>query len=76
MQMRTIDQAAAHYKAADPSTALSRTALRRLVTTGAIPSVRIGTKYLVALEAVNDFLVGIPPYPLEREYGSIRPIGL
>ena len=58
MQMRTIEQISIHYKATDPNTALTKTALRRLVLTGAIPHVRIGQKYLVSLEAVEAFLRG------------------
>ena len=77
MQMRTIDQAAAHFKDRDPHTALSKTALRRLVTTGAIPSVRVGLKYLVSLEAIDDFLQGATSTCCTvAEYGNIRPIGL
>lgn len=63
MRMRTIDQAADYIKATDPETALTRTAIRRMVTTGALPSVRVGQKYLVALEALDDFLAGQQPPP-------------
>lgn len=49
--MRTIDAAAAEIRAADPHTALTKTALRRLVVSGAVPSVRVGTKYLLDLDA-------------------------
>lgn len=61
-RMRTIDQAAAWMKENDPETALTKTALRRLVSTGQIPSVRIGQgarpKYLLALEVLEDYLHG------------------
>ena len=50
MRMRTIDQAAEYVKTTDPDTALTKTAIRRLVTTGALPSVKVGQKYLVALD--------------------------
>lgn len=58
MRARTIDQLADHLKAVDPETALTKTALRRLVVTGVIPSVRVGQKFLVTLEAVDAFLAG------------------
>lgn len=57
-RMRTIDQAAAEIKAKDPGTALTKTALRRLVVTGTIPSVRIGVKYLIDLDKLDAFLSG------------------
>lgn len=58
MRARTIDQLADYLRAADPETALTKTALRRLVTTGRIPSVRVGQKFLVTVEAVDAFLAG------------------
>ena len=56
MKMRTIDQAAAYIQQSDPETAITKTALRRLVTTGQLPSVRVGVKYLVSLEALDAYL--------------------
>jgi len=56
--MRTIDQCADYLKSADPETALTKTALRRLVTTGAVPSVKVGKKYLIALENIDAYLSG------------------
>lgn len=58
MRMRTIDQAAAYIQQSDPETAITKTALRRLVTTGQLPSVRVGVKYLVSLEALDAYLSG------------------
>lgn len=58
MRARTIDQLADYLRATDPETALTKTALRRLVTTGRIPSVRVGQKFLVTVEAVDAFLAG------------------
>lgn len=58
--MRTIDAAAAEIRAADPHTALTKTALRRLVVSGAVPSVRVGTKYLLDLEILDNYLGGQP----------------
>lgn len=57
-RIRTIDQASAWLKEADPGTALTKTALRRLVTTGQLPSVRVGSKYLVDLGTLEKYLQG------------------
>ncbi len=57
-RMRTISDAAAWLQQADPETAFTKTALRRLVTTGQLPSVRVGQKYLVNLDALESFLAG------------------
>ena len=58
-RMRTIDQAAAWIQETDPETAFTKTALRRLVTTGQLPGVvRIGQKYLVNLDVLEAYLSG------------------
>lgn len=68
-QMRTLEQAYIWLKERDAGTALTKTALRRLVTTGQLPAVRVGSKYLVNLEVLEAFLSGtniIPFTPPER----------
>ena len=65
MRMRTIEQAAAWLMESDPETALTKTALRRLVVTGQLPSVRVGQKYLIALETLDDYLAGTIPLSLQ-----------
>ena len=57
-RMRTIEQAAAWLQETDPETAFTKTALRRLVVTEQLPSVRVGQKYLVNLDALESFLTG------------------
>lgn len=57
-RMRSIEEGYREIRESDPGTALTKTALRRLVTTGEIPSVRIGTKYLFDLDAVERYLRG------------------
>jgi len=52
----TIDQVANHFK----GTGLARTAIRRALLRGEIPYVACGRKYLVTLEAVEDWLRGAP----------------
>lgn len=76
---RTIDACFDEIKSQDPNTGLTRTALRRLVTTGAIPSVRIGRKYLVGVDDVWSFLRGELVQDLpnpSQQYGVIRRIGV
>lgn len=55
-QMRTVDQLYEYVKTTDPKSALTKTAIRRLVTTGAVRSVRIGAKYLTSLDALEEYL--------------------
>ena len=51
IRTRTIREAAAYFKETDPDTCLTEIAIRTLLRTGAVPSARIGKKYLVAIEA-------------------------
>ena len=60
MRYRTIHEAAAWFKEQDPETALTETAIRRIVRSGEVPSTRIGRKYLVSLEALASYLAGTP----------------
>ena len=46
---RTIREAAAYFQEADPHTSLTETAIRTLLSTGVVPSARMGRKYLVPL---------------------------
>lgn len=75
-KMRTVDPLYAGIKAKDPDTALTKTALRRLIVTGVIPSVKIGAKCLVDEEDVWRFLRGelkqIQQEPGPPQYGTIR----
>lgn len=54
--MRTIDKLHKDLLQNDPGCALTKTALRRLVVTGVIPSKRVGQKYLVAHEDVEKYM--------------------
>lgn len=56
MRMRTIDEGYKEIKTNDPDTGLSKTAWRRLVITGEIPSVCVGTKRLVNMELAERYL--------------------
>ena len=55
---RTIKEAAAWFREQDPGTALTMTAIRTLITSGKVPSAKIGKKYLVSLEALQAYLDG------------------
>ena len=68
MRMRTIDQAAEYVRAIDPETALTKTAIRRKVIAGEIPSSKAGRKYLLDLDRLEEFLF-TPPASTEIPIG-------
>lgn len=68
LHTRTIREAAAWFKSQDPQTCLTETAIRTLVRTGQVPSVRIGKKYLVTLEALQEHLAGTATAMPEAKY--------
>ena len=73
-RMRTIDQAIAYIREVDPETALTKNALRCLVISKAIPSTRIGKKYLLSLEKLDEFLQAADNEPVIS--GSAVPTGI
>ena len=75
---RTLNEAFSDIQRIDPGTAITKTALRRLVTTGQIPSVRIGTKYLVCLEDIFAHFSGGNKTPIHAtgETGGVRRLGV
>ena len=75
MRMRTINEAVAHFQETDPDTSLTKTAVRRLVVSGIVPSAMIGTKYLVSLEALEDYLGGSSQTSTSQKRGDIRRVG-
>ncbi|HIU57789.1 MAG TPA: excisionase family DNA-binding protein [Candidatus Ornithomonoglobus merdipullorum] len=54
--MRGIRQAVLEIKAADPHTALTERAVRRMVAEGTIPAVRVGRKQLINLDVLYAYL--------------------
>ena len=58
IRTRTIREAAAYFKERDPNTCLTETAIRTLLRNGAVPCARVGKKYLVAIEALEEYLSG------------------
>lgn len=63
LHTRTIREAAAWFKSQDPQTCLTETAIRTLLRNGSVPCVRIGKKYLVTLEALEEYLTGTSTTP-------------
>lgn len=56
-RMRTIEETIIWIHENDPESAITKTALRRLVVSGQIPSIRLGAKYLLDLDKVTAFFM-------------------
>ena len=67
LHTRTIREAAAWFKDQDPQTCLTETAIRTLVRSGRVPCVRVGKKYLVTIEALENYLSGQTEAPAPSE---------
>ena len=77
MRLRKINDAIEELRRSDPGSALTKSALRRMVTTGAIPSVRVGQKYLLDVDQLEElFSRGTKPQtaPLPEAVEGIRRI--
>lgn len=55
-KLRTIENTIIELKRIDPDTALTGWALRQLVKEGKIPALKVGTKQLISVEAVERFI--------------------
>ena len=75
VRTRTIREAAAYFQETDPHTCLTETAIRTLLRTGAVPSARVGKKYLVTIEALEAYLKGSvgPEKPKSEAYKKDLP---
>lgn len=71
MRARTIREAATYFREADPQTCLTETAIRRLISSGTVPSARVGRKYLVTVEALEAYLAGDIPSPAKGKTAKI-----
>lgn len=67
MRARTIREAASYFREADPQTCLTETAIRRLISSGTVPSARVGRKYLVTVEALEAYLSGVAQAPAKAQ---------
>jgi hypothetical protein len=56
--MRTIKAAIQDLKASDPHTNMTEWALRRIIREGVLPHINIGSRILVDLDLLDDFLKG------------------
>lgn len=70
LRMRTINEAHAELKAADPDTALTPHFIRQLILSGSVPHVKAGNKYLVELDALERYLSN--PTPAAPDAPAIR----
>jgi hypothetical protein len=71
MKPVTIAQAADHYA----GTGLTRTAIRRAVLSGEVPSRRVGVKYLLTIEGIESWLTAPPVQSEQPASESIRRAG-
>lgn len=54
-RLRTINGVVEEYKARDPQTAITAFFIRQLVTTGQVPSIKSGNRYLIDLDILERF---------------------
>lgn len=71
MRARTIREAASYFREADPQTCLTETAIRRLISSGTVPSARVGRKYLVTVEALEAYLSGAIQAPVKTQPAKV-----
>lgn len=74
LTMRTIEQASKIIKGRDEKTALTKHAIRQLVISGELPSVRVGNKYLLSMEALEQYLLFGTIIKVQEETPQIRRI--
>ncbi len=55
-RMRTVSEAAAEIKAADPNTAITEYHIRQLALQGVLPKVKAGRKLLINLDTLIEYL--------------------
>jgi len=55
-RMRLLKEAYAEIKETDPNTALTMYTLRRMVLSGIIPHLRVGSRILINMDTLNDCL--------------------
>lgn len=70
LRIRTLSETLQHIKDLDPDTAITANALRRMVVSGQVPSIKAGKKYLIDLDVLFDFLKGDKPEDDSNEIDS------
>ena len=77
LPMRTLKQAYEAIRATDPESALTMTALRRLAVSGILPTVKAGSKYLLNLDMLQEYLQNPERFDRRapKQKGVIRRIG-
>ncbi len=70
--MRTINSAYEELVTKDSATCITKNAIRQLIITGKVPSVKIGSKYLVNMEVLERFLQGNIESQQEHDVGIRR----
>ncbi len=73
-KMRTIKEAYREIKAADPLTAITPHAIRRLLLEGKVPYITAGRKYLVNLDTLQSYLANSALERVSVLPGGIRKI--
>ena len=77
LPMRTLKQAYEAIRATDPESALTMTALRRLAVSGILTTVKAGSKYLLNLDMLQEYLQNPERFDRRetKQKGVIRRIG-
>lgn len=74
-RMRTAREAMEELKNEDPNTAFTERALRRMMKTGEIPVLKIGSKNLIEMNNLYDYIRNPKDTGASSaDYGKIRPI--
>lgn len=66
-KLRTINGAHLALKELDPSTAISASAIRRLVKSGRLPAIRSGNRTYINLDILTDLLEHPENYPAPEQ---------
>ena len=59
-RVRGVRQAMEYIREKDPGTSLTETALRRLMKSGAVPTITVGRRMFVVLDALEEYLSAPP----------------
>lgn len=78
-RMRTVSEAAAEIKAADPNTAITEYHIRQLALSGVLPRIKAGRKLLINLDALIEYLTNptaekFNVHNTAASHNGIRPI--